>query len=1166
MAPISEKRVSQQQQTHQHPQTDMTVQSLSTVALLKEGVSGISSGGGGGSTLSHHHHNQHHHHQHNHHHNNNNHHHHHNHHHHQHAKENATAGRSSNGIAAIVNPKSLEILDFHESWLEEMEVYKDMMQVKKHVPAQLLGSHNHAHTPQGCQIDVINNHLQHQQHHHHHHQNHNHNHHHHASANKLSSHATTTTTASTAVNGVGNNMVNGTAKRRNVNDNKTRARVVPATSADASLKEGRAEMSNGNQLHLKRPREETPTKTAVGSNVGGGVVGSGGANRTTTSNFSSSHPNAKRSGHSATTHATATTKLPGPSLDHTTRHTTTKSAVVTAAQLSSPTANTNAYEAPANSVNIKTAPTTATPASPKHNSKIIVNQFHASSLLNGKKLDEIEKILTLNGLAPTPTSTANEASFYAAHYLNGGDAHKNLNNISNANHQVVNDNQNGHAEDVDDDPSSAIDGVHLDSDSDLEDDYVGEPFYLKEDGDETLQSKTKPYVHYTPRCILSPSLFPNVAPYLNYSSHLDQGPSMPATLHKVLKWKLSPAMPKIVKRVVLNSGFRIIKNTTDWMAVWERHMKSPGFRTIRSHQKYNHMPGSIRIGRKDSIWRSINENVKKFGTKEFGFMQKSYIMPEQLEDLRKAWPRNAARRTKWIIKPPASARGTGISIVNKWSQFPKDRPLVVQKYIERPLLINENKFDMRIYVILTSINPMRLYMYKDGLARFASVKYSSEFNDLDERCMHLTNYSINKFSENYAKNEDVNACQGHKWTLQSLWCCLEERGVNTKRLWATLRNLVIRALVSGEAGLNRMYRQNVNFRYNCFELFGFDVLLDENLIPWLLEINVSPSLHSDLPLDLHVKGPLIQAVLNTALYQVPPKLTEKQQKEILEELKLEGPLCHDKRLFSTCLRQEEIRKHNLFTNRSIEMREDYLDAILEHLQPDDVRCLLLSEDELNRCSPLERIFPTANTFPYLKFVDSPRYYNRLLDAWEHRYGHCREKGIEVLRGHCSNNYHLIVSEAGLAKEPSGTHNEIDALHAKKEETPGVDPNANANAVTNVTASSDMDVINNDTAEPASTQVSDTTNANELNTSAHTNATTTATATIDMKNSQNPSNELKVDRNLNHHQKNQPANKDTTSPNSNNNSNIATKHKTQIKSHETTTTTVDRKLKTDIKAS
>lgn len=306
-------------------------------------------------------------------------------------------------------------------------------------------------------------------------------------------------------------------------------------------------------------------------------------------------------------------------------------------------------------------------------------------------------------------------------------------------------------------------------------------------------------------------------------------------------------------------------------------------------------------------------------------------------------------------------------------------------------------------------------MFKDGLARFASVKYSSELGNLDERCMHLTNYSINKFSQNYAKNEDFNACQGHKWTLQSLWSCLENRGVNTKRLWATLRNLIIRGIISGESGLNRMYRQNVNFRYNCYELFGFDVLLDENLVPWLLEINISPSLHSELPLDLHVKGPLIQAVLNTALYQVPPKLNERQQQEIMEELQLEGPLVHDKRIFTTCLTAEEVRKHNHFTSRAIEFREEYVDTILDNLLPDDVRCLIVAEDELARCKPLERIFPTPGSHTFLPYFENARYYNRLLDAWETKYAKNREVGIALLSRLCKEKYHLQVSEAAMEK-------------------------------------------------------------------------------------------------------------------------------------------------------
>ncbi|XP_016975998.1 tubulin polyglutamylase TTLL4 isoform X2 [Drosophila rhopaloa] len=699
---------------------------------------------------------------------------------------------------------------------------------------------------------------------------------------------------------------------------------------------------------------------------------------------------------------------------------------------------------------------------PSAPSKIVVNSFHGSSMLSGQQQqEEKSRLLTQNGLTKSAVS-ALETSLYASLYAHGPQNSQQQTysqRIPAGDHGLpyvgVSLNKGaGHDHDRrhEDDPCAAIDDINNYDDSDSEEEYVGTPFFLEEDNTETRQSKhtrllpektqskesvattdSEASVYFRPEAILSPSLFPHVPPYLNFTSHADKGPPMPAALHRVLKWKLSPVMPKIVKRVVLNSGFRIIKNTTDWMAVWEKHMKSPGFRTIRSHQKYNHIPGSFRIGRKDTMWRSIYNNMKKFGKKEFGFMQKSYIMPDDLESLRQVWPKNASKLTKWIVKPPASARGTGIRIVNKWSQFPKDRPLVVQKYIERPLLINDNKFDMRLYVVLTSINPLRIYMYKDGLARFASVKYSSELSNLDERCMHLTNYSINKFSQNYAKNEDFNACQGHKWTLQSLWSCLENRGVNTKRLWATLRNLVIKGIVSGESGLNRMYRQNVNFRYNCFELFGFDVLLDENLVPWLLEINISPSLHSELPLDLHVKGPLIQAVLNTALYQVPPKLNERQQTEILEELNLAGPLCHDKRIFTTCLTAEEVRKHNQYTNRSIEFREEYVDTILDNLLPDDVRCLIVAEDELARCQPLERIFPTAGTHVYLRYVENARYYNRLLDAWETKYAKNREMGIALLSRYCRDKYHLQVSDAAMEKEPNVALTEIDMLHVRKDE-------------------------------------------------------------------------------------------------------------------------------------
>ncbi|CAO1367457.1 unnamed protein product [Diamesa tonsa] len=511
------------------------------------------------------------------------------------------------------------------------------------------------------------------------------------------------------------------------------------------------------------------------------------------------------------------------------------------------------------------------------------------------------------------------------------------------------------------------------------------------------------------------SLFPFVPPYITFSTYEDKGPLIPEKIQKHLKWKLTTITPILVRKVLFNTGFRLMKNKcSDYLGVWGKHMKSPVFKTLHSYQKFNHLPGSFQIGRKDRCWRNLQTLMSKHGKKEFGFMPRTFIIPQDLNLLRQTWHKYSQKNTKWIIKPPASARGTGIKVVNSWSQIPKRKPLIVQRYIERPLLINGSKFDLRLYVLVTSINPLRIYMHSDGLARFASVKYSERNDTLNDRYMHLTNYSINKLSNNYDKNEDANACKGHKWTIKSLWAYLKAKGINTERLWGALRNLVLRTILAGEGQINGMVKANMQNKYNCFELFGVDVLLDSELVPWLLEVNISPSLHSASPLDMAVKGPLVTALLNTALYQIPPKIPLAQQTELLRELGLKAPLCYDKRIYVMGLSKEERLKHNQFTQKTM-LREDYLSAILENLTPDDIRCLIIMEDELARCAPLERIFPAPQSHKYLQFTESPRYYNLLLDAWEQRYSKKRESGIALLRTLCWKRIHLKVPPTTIQK-------------------------------------------------------------------------------------------------------------------------------------------------------
>ncbi|XP_025190868.1 tubulin polyglutamylase TTLL4-like [Melanaphis sacchari] len=579
--------------------------------------------------------------------------------------------------------------------------------------------------------------------------------------------------------------------------------------------------------------------------------------------------------------------------------------------------------------------------------------------------------------------------------------------------------------------------------------------------DRLFSSTPKQKDNFEYHSALRPSLFSNMPPYIRFSSHDIKGESFPLSLQKLLKWKLSSITPIIVRRTIQNSGFKfvrsehcLVQNTTDpsivsnqsnavslqnhcgvtppiidafcgvapppnelmmlprsqsndWVGTWGKHMKSLGFKTLWEQQKLNHFPGTFQIGRKDRLWKNLQRLMSKYGKEHFGFIPTSYILPQETRLLRQVWEKND--EDKWIIKPPASARGSGIRVVSKWAQVPKKIPLVVQRYIDNPYLINDTKFDLRLYILITSINPLRLYLYDNGLVRFASVKYSSDLSTICDRYMHLTNYSINRLSSQYTENEDANACQGHKWTLRSLWTYMEnELKVDVKKLWKSLEDLVVKTVISGESPMSQMCYSNLSNRYNAYELFGIDVLFDEYLKPWILEVNISPSLHSSSPLDLAVKGPLIKDLMNMAGYRIPNKMSRSTHSTLLKMLGVKSTLCYDKRLYTLNLSAKEKEKQEYYTN--IESRAEYIDSILEDLLPDDIRNLIIYEDELTQIGSFQKVFPTTSSYKYHQYFDSSRYYNMLLDAWECKYSNKRGEGIAVLEKLCQLKIHLEVPE------------------------------------------------------------------------------------------------------------------------------------------------------------
>jgi hypothetical protein len=104
------------------------------------------------------------------------------------------------------------------------------------------------------------------------------------------------------------------------------------------------------------------------------------------------------------------------------------------------------------------------------------------------------------------------------------------------------------------------------------------------------------------------------------------------------------------------------------------------------------------------------------------------------------------------MKPNAASCGKGIKVVGPGDIIPRKGGNLLSKYIMNPHLIDGLKYDLRIYVLVTSYDPLKVYLFKEGLVRFATEKYTNNIQSLKKRFVHLTNYSVNKKAEGYVKN------------------------------------------------------------------------------------------------------------------------------------------------------------------------------------------------------------------------------------------------------------------------------------------------------------------------------------------------------------------------------------------------------------------------------
>ncbi|XP_058431681.1 probable tubulin polyglutamylase TTLL9 isoform X3 [Marmota monax] len=314
----------------------------------------------------------------------------------------------------------------------------------------------------------------------------------------------------------------------------------------------------------------------------------------------------------------------------------------------------------------------------------------------------------------------------------------------------------------------------------------------------------------------------------------------------------------------------------------DEHVRICHFRNHYELTRKNYMVKNLKRFRKQ-----LERDGGKLEAAKCDFFPKTFEMPCEYHLFVEEFRKNPG--ITWIMKPVARSQGKGIflfrrlkdimdwrkgtackkfqgfeaqpscySINSSGSHDPRNSDdqrdeipvenYVAQRYIENPYLIGGRKFDLRVYVLVMSYIPLRAWLYRDGFARFSNTRFT--LNSIDDQYVHLTNVAVQKTSPDYHPKK------GCKWMLQRFRQYLASRHgpEAVEALFHDMDNIFIKSLQS--------VQKVIISDKHCFELYGYDILIDQDLKPWLLEVNASPSLTASSQEDYELKTRLLQDTLH----------------------------------------------------------------------------------------------------------------------------------------------------------------------------------------------------------------------------------------------------------------------------------------------------------------
>uniref|UniRef100_A0A2K6TSE1 Tubulin--tyrosine ligase-like protein 5 n=1 Tax=Saimiri boliviensis boliviensis TaxID=39432 RepID=A0A2K6TSE1_SAIBB len=443
-----------------------------------------------------------------------------------------------------------------------------------------------------------------------------------------------------------------------------------------------------------------------------------------------------------------------------------------------------------------------------------------------------------------------------------------------------------------------------------------------------------------------------------------------------LSYKIVRTDSRLVRSILTAHGFHEVHpSSTEYNLMWTgSHLKPFLLRTLSEAQKVNHFPRSYELTRKDRLYKNIIRMQHTHGFKAFHILPQTFLLPAEYAEFCNSYSKD---RGPWIVKPVASSRGRGVYLINNPNQISLEENILVSRYINNPLLIDDFKFDVRLYVLVTSYDPLVIYLYEEGLARFATVRYDQGAKNIRNQFMHLTNYSVNKKSGDYVSCDDPEVEDyGNKWSMSAMLRYLKQEGRDTTALMAHVEDLIIKTIISAELAIATACKTFVPHRSSCFELYGFDVLIDSTLKPWLLEVNLSPSLACDAPLDLKIKASMISDMFTVVGFVCQDPAQRASARPIYPTFESSRRNPFQKPQRSRPLSASDAEMKNL-VGSGREKGPGKLGGSVLGLSMEEIKVLRRVKEENDRRGGFIRIFPTSETWEiygsYLEHKTSMNY-------------------------------------------------------------------------------------------------------------------------------------------------------------------------------------------------